>query len=173
MRCLGRNHFKHRLWLTAVRCGCQSPGNPAAAHGTSSQCSCVSIPRVTLRATVRTTKIVLWQSKSTIFGVRTRQVCSPCSIWASNQSVPTSPSNNVWPLYLPGISHGVLACCCKRPARLHTDSLTHIATRQRHSTLDGGKALYWGFILYRKSCGHQLYVTDEPFMSSHFQVLFE
>lgn len=88
------------------------------------------------------------------FGVCAPQVCRWCSIWVINQSV--------WPLYLSGISHCALACCYKRFdgtwACLHTHSLSHIATRQRHSTQDSGKALYWGSIFH----SNQLYVTDEP-----------
>lgn len=55
-----------RLWLTAVRCCCQSPGNPAAVHETTFQCPCVSVHVTSVCATVRETKIVLRQSKSTI-----------------------------------------------------------------------------------------------------------
>lgn len=154
-----------RLWLTAVPRCCQSPGNPAAAHETSSQCPCVSVPGVTMCATVRENKDCVATKQKHHFGVCAPQVCRRCSIWVSNQSV--------WPLYLSGISHCVLACCYKRFdgtwACLRTHSLSHIATRQRRSTQDSGKALYWGSIFH----SNQLYGTDEPFMSIHFQASFE
>lgn len=85
-----------RLWLTAVPCCCQSPGNPAAAHETSSQCPCVSVPGVTMSATVRETKIALRQSKSIILecahhrsavGVLSEyqiRACDPCISQASH-----------------------------------------------------------------------------------------
>lgn len=88
------------------------------------------------------------------FGVCTPQGCSRClsSIKVSNHSVPTFLQSGVWPMYLSGISHRVLACCCKHLAQLHTHSPSHTATRQRHLTQDSEIALYRGFFFHSTSC---------------------
>lgn len=180
---LGRNHLKCKavtdccpLLLSVTwesSCGTRDLISMSTCERSRHECVCNR---------VRNKDCVTTKQKHN-FGVCTPQVCSRCSIWVSNQRVPTFLQNSVWPLNLSGISHCVLACCYKcldgTWACLHTHSLSHIATRQRHLTQDSGKALYWGSIFHRKSCKphlagceHQLYVTDEPFMSIHFQALF-
>lgn len=158
IECLSRNHLKWRMWLSAVWvCSPLLPVTCETSCGTRGLMSNVHVfdLGVTTSATMRETKIVLWQSKkpflfffSSADQNTVTDVLSEYQIFFGAYRVSSwtadrlTPPVSLWHLTLRDdlLLQGF--------PQVHAHSLSHAAIGQRHMNRGSAPALDWRFISF-------------------------